>query len=139
MIESEKIELLILRQLNKEINSREQAELTDWIEKSDKNRAFYLKQLDVFKAQSLVFTQATMAESREKTKTGVINHLVHRNSKVKGFIYSSLSILLIGLVASTLLFNSSIAERDQLYISNSNCIINIMFKTQFRIAVQPHF
>lgn len=114
MIESEKIELLILRQLNKEISLEEEKELTAWINKSEKNKATYTKQCEIFKAQALIFSKEKLTESREKTKTGVINHLIRQKTKVKGFVYSSLSIMLIGLIGSSIWFNSNLNHRDEL-------------------------
>ncbi len=114
MIESERIELLILRQLNDEVSSEEQVELDNWISQSEKNRGFYQKQVKLFKAQQLVFSANDLALSREKAKTGVINHLLHKSNKVKSFIYSSLSIMMVGIVLSILLFNTSIADKNRL-------------------------
>lgn len=114
MIESEKIELFILRQLNNELSVEEQAELTSWINRSDKNRSFYQKQVELFKAQRLIFSANDIALSREKTKTGVINQLLQRSSKVKRFVYASLTVMVVGLVVSTLLFNTTIQERNNL-------------------------
>ncbi len=114
MIESEKIELLILRQLNQEISDAEQVVLDSWIRQSDRNKVFYRKQVELFRAQQLIFSKNDIALSREQTKTGVINHLLRKSNKVKNFVYSSLSVMVVGLVVSALLFNTSIAEKNRL-------------------------
>ncbi|MCT4591333.1 MAG: FecR domain-containing protein [Carboxylicivirga sp.] len=114
MTEAEKIELLILRQLNSEISVEEEKDLTAWINRSDKNKATYQKQCEVFKAQSLIFSKERLAESREKTKTGVINQLMHQRSKVRSFVYTSLSVMLISLVVSTIWFNNNLSQRNKL-------------------------
>ena len=117
MIEAEKIELLILRQVNGEIDAAEQQMLEAWMAKSDKNKIHYNKQVELFKAQSLIFTPEVIAQSREKTKTGVINHLIHKSNKVKGFIYSSLSVMVVALLASSVYFNTSINHKNELLAS----------------------
>ncbi|WP_430816099.1 FecR family protein [Carboxylicivirga sp. RSCT41] len=117
MIESEKIELLILRHVNGEIDEVEQKILDAWINKSEKNKIQYNKQLELFKAQAVIFTPEAIAKSRERTKTGVINHLIHKSNKVKGFIYTSLSVMLVALVASSLFFNTTISKQNDMLAS----------------------
>lgn len=114
MIEKERIELLILRELNSEITPAEQTLLMKWIDSSEKNNTFYKQQVELFKVQGQIFTNALVSQSREKAKTGIINRLLQKNRKVKSFVYSSLSIFTLAIALTTFFFQSNLNQRNEL-------------------------
>lgn len=114
MIDKEKIELLIWRKVNGDIRVEEQSKLSAWIASSKKNSAFYKQQVSLFEAQAQLFSSSGISQSREKTKTAVINRLLRKNKKIKSFVYSSLSILIVVITISTVVYQSNLNQRNQL-------------------------
>lgn len=114
MTNQEKIELLISREINGELNEDEKLLLKQWLEAKDGNRLIYERQKQLVQAQLNVIGQKRVSDSREQIKTGVINHLLRKNRKVKHAVYSSVSVLVVAFITTALFFNQGINQRDQL-------------------------